>query len=90
MHYNIKNCHSNFNSNFNNYNPSNNFGSNCNDFCIPYEQDTEFNELAKAFVLFQKFCGVLCEEDALVKGTAFEELYMPYKPMKKCKKTKMC
>lgn len=93
------NCNNNCNNNYNNKgNTENKFMDNLekkpcndyNDFCIPYEQGTDFNELARAFVLFQKFCGVMCLEESLVKGTAFEELYMPYTPSKDCKKTKVC
>lgn len=85
------NCNKNLDCNFNpNNNNSNCFMGNYNCFCTPYEQGTEFNQLAKAFVLFQKFCGVLPLNEALVKGTAFEELYSPYMPINKPKKNKNC
>lgn len=62
----------------------------CKD-CIPYETKIMPDGLAKAYVPFQKFCSVLCPEEALVKGTVFPELASPYcgKPGN-CKCNKKC
>lgn len=49
-----------------------------NDFCVPYEQTIEVNSLATAYMPFQYMCSLLDYEEALVKGTVFPELTLPY------------
>ncbi len=46
--------------------------------CVPYEQTIEVKSLARAYVAFQKFCSIYDGEKAIVKGTLFPELDMPY------------
>ncbi len=63
-----------------NLNTSNTIGKrqpNCP--CIPQETVITDVQLAAAYVPFQKFCGILSPCEALIKGTAFPELYSPYK-----------
>lgn len=50
----------------------------CHKPCVPYEEEIQVDRLARAYVPFQHYCNVMDAEKALVRGTAFEELYMPY------------
>jgi len=45
--------------------------------CIPFEQRIIVNDLAKAFVPFQKYCSLLDPCEAFLAGTVFPELYKP-------------
>ena len=47
--------------------------------CIPKETIIKDVELARAYVPFQKYCGVMPPFESLCKGTAFAELFSPYK-----------
>ena len=47
--------------------------------CIPQQTVIEDVQLAAAYVPFQKFCGTLAPMEALCKGTAFIELFSPYR-----------
>lgn len=47
--------------------------------CIPQETSIECVRLATAYVPFQKFCGVWSPCMSLMTGTAFPELFSPYK-----------
>ncbi len=47
--------------------------------CIPQQTAIENVQLAAAYVPFQKYCGVCPPLEALCKGTAFMELYSPYR-----------
>lgn len=51
---------------------------NSNPACIPYEEFIKVDSLARAYVPFQKLCGLFDIEEALIKGTAFPELASPY------------
>ncbi|WP_317366387.1 spore coat associated protein CotJA [uncultured Tyzzerella sp.] len=51
--------------------------------CIPYEEYIKVDELARAYVPFQKLCSIYDKDEAMVKGTIFPELASPY-----CKKDK--
>lgn len=53
--------------------------------CIPYEEVIYVDELARAYVPFQKYCDILSPTNSLIRGTVFPELYKPY-----CKKDKEC
>lgn len=46
--------------------------------CIPQETVIRDVRLAMAYVPFQKMCMLLPPMEALMKGTAFPELYSPY------------
>ena len=47
--------------------------------CIP--QQTVLNDvrLARAYVPFQKYCGIMSPLESLMRGTAFAELFSPYR-----------
>jgi len=47
--------------------------------CIPQQTVLENVQLASAYVPFQKYCGVCPPMESLRKGTAFIELYSPYR-----------
>lgn len=47
--------------------------------CIPQETSINCVLLATAYVPFQKFCGVWSPCRSLTTGTAFPELYSPYR-----------
>ena len=47
--------------------------------CIPQQTVIEDVQLASAYVPFQKYCGVCPPLESLIKGTAFIELYSPYR-----------
>jgi hypothetical protein len=47
--------------------------------CVPQQTVISNVQLAAAYVPFQKYCGVLAPMEALSKGTAFMELYSPYR-----------
>ncbi|MGH4121499.1 MAG: spore coat associated protein CotJA [Clostridium sp.] len=47
--------------------------------CIPQETIIENVRLAAAYVPFQFLCAVFTPIEALRRGTAFPELYSPYK-----------
>lgn len=47
--------------------------------CIPYEENIEVNRLARAYVPFQTICSYFEPREALLNGTVFPSLYMPYK-----------
>lgn len=47
--------------------------------CIPQQTVIENVQLAAAYVPFQKYCGVCPPLESLMKGTAFIELYSPYR-----------
>ncbi|TYQ14674.1 UNVERIFIED_CONTAM: spore coat associated protein JA (CotJA) [Acetivibrio alkalicellulosi] len=51
--------------------------------CIPQETVLRNVRLARAYVPFQKMCSVYSPIEALEKGTAFPELYSPYKGVDK-------
>lgn len=56
----------------------------------PYEEPTEAEELASAYVPFQKIRFIYKPEESLRKGTIFPELYKPYKKKKEdCEKYKL-
>lgn len=46
--------------------------------CIPQEKEIKDVRLAQAYVPFQKYCSTYMPLEALMNGTAFPELYMPY------------
>ncbi|MGH4121023.1 spore coat associated protein CotJA [Clostridium sp.] len=54
--------------------PDNNSMNNC----IPQETVIENVRLAAAYVPFQNICALFTPVDALMRGTAFPELYSPY------------
>ena len=47
--------------------------------CTPQETDIKDVRLAMAYVPFQILCALFKPLEALNKGTAFPELYSPYK-----------
>jgi hypothetical protein len=47
--------------------------------CVPQQTVITNVQLAAAYVPSQQFCGVLAPMEALCKGTAFVELYSPYR-----------
>lgn len=47
--------------------------------CIPQETVIENVRLAAAYVPYQILCALFNPVDALMRGTAFPELYSPYK-----------
>lgn len=47
--------------------------------CVPQETSIHCVLLATAYVAFQKFCGVWSPCESLLTGTAFPELYSPYR-----------
>ncbi len=47
--------------------------------CVPQETSIHCVLLATAYVPFQKFCGVWSPCKSLLTGTAFPELYSPYR-----------
>ena len=51
--------------------------------CIPCEQKIICNDLARAFVPFQKYCSLLEPCEAFLAGTVFPELYKPEPYLKK-------
>ena len=53
---------------------------NCNNQqdCIPYEEYIKVVELARAYVPFQKLCGIFDLNEGLIQGTIFPELASPY------------
>ncbi|MDP4090665.1 MAG: spore coat associated protein CotJA [Bacillota bacterium] len=60
--------------------------------CIPQETVIKDVRLAMAYVPFHKMCTLLPPMEALLKGTAFPELFSPYegkdkkyKPPVKCR-----
>lgn len=46
--------------------------------CIPQEMVIENVRLAAAYIPFQYLCDLFNPAEALVKGTAFPELFSPY------------
>ncbi len=52
--------------------------------CVPQETYIKNVRLAAAYVPCQKFCTMFSPIEALMKGTAFPELFSPYEG--KCKK----
>lgn len=55
--------------------------------CIPQETEIKNVRLAAAYVPYQKLCELFNPIEALKKGTAFPELYSPYEPQDKEKKS---
>ena len=51
--------------------------------CIPFEQRIVVNDLARAFVPFQKYCSIFEPCEAFIAGTIFPELYKPEQYLKK-------
>lgn len=49
-----------------------------NKACIPQEMTITNVKLANAYVPFQKFCSLYPPLEALMKGTAFPELFSPF------------
>lgn len=47
--------------------------------CTPYEKTIDVEELARAYVPYQKICSYFEPKEALIKGTVFPSLYRPYK-----------
>jgi hypothetical protein len=47
--------------------------------CIPQETVIENVRLAAAYVPYQIICALFTPVEALMRGTAFPELYSPYK-----------
>ncbi len=47
--------------------------------CVPQETSIECVRLAEAYVPFQKFCGTWSPVKSLLTGTAFPELFSPYR-----------
>lgn len=47
--------------------------------CIPQEMMINNVRLAAAYVPFQKLCSLFVPMEALKRGTAFPELFSPYK-----------
>ncbi|MGN1319289.1 MAG: spore coat associated protein CotJA [Lachnospirales bacterium] len=47
--------------------------------CVPFEETIEVNELARAYVPIQIICSYFEPREALINGTVFPSLYMPYK-----------
>lgn len=52
-----------------------------------YNIDNKNLKLARAYVPFQKICGIYEKEEALIKGTIFKGLSSPYC---KCDNNIMC
>lgn len=50
--------------------------------CIPYEQTIEVDRLSFAYVPFQTICSYYEPKEALLNGTIFPSLFMPYKSIK--------
>lgn len=46
--------------------------------CVPYEEFIKVNELARAYVPFQKLCSIFDTTEGLINGTIFPELVSPY------------
>ena len=57
--------------------------------CIPQETTIKDVRLAAAYVPFQRLCTLLSPVEALKAGTAFPELYSPYKKVDKKYKPEM-
>lgn len=56
------------------------------DNCIPHETKIENVRLAAAYVPYQHICTLFTPFEALRRGTAFPELYSPWKGEdKKCR-----
>ncbi|MDQ2087679.1 spore coat associated protein CotJA [Herbivorax sp. ANBcel31] len=51
--------------------------------CVPQETVLRNVKLARAYVPFQRLCNVYSPIESLDKGTAFPELYSPYKGVDK-------
>ncbi|AUG58998.1 spore coat associated protein CotJA [Acetivibrio saccincola] len=51
--------------------------------CIPQETVLRNVRLARAYVPFQKLCSLYPPIEALKRGTAFPELYSPYRGVDK-------
>lgn len=47
--------------------------------CVPQQLVIKDVQLAAAYVPFQKYCGVMSPMESLCRGTAFAELYSPYR-----------
>jgi hypothetical protein len=47
--------------------------------CVPQETAIRCLRLATAYVPFQRYCGVWSPCKSLTTGTAFPELYSPYR-----------
>jgi len=51
--------------------------------CVPQEMMIDNVRLAAAYVPYQQMCELFNPLEALMKGTAFPELYSPYEPRDK-------
>lgn len=47
--------------------------------CVPFEENIRVNRLARAYVPYQIICSYFEPREALLKGTVFPSLYIPYK-----------
>ncbi len=50
-----------------------------NRHCIPQQTEIKNVQLAAAYVPYQKYCGIMSPLDSLIRGTAFPELFSPYR-----------
>lgn len=50
-----------------------------NRHCVPQQTEIKNVQLAAAYVPYQKYCGIMSPMDSLVRGTAFPELFSPYR-----------
>ena len=60
------------------YNYISNFRNQNVSACVPQETYIRDVRLAASYVPYQKFCTMLSPLEALMKGTAFPELFSPY------------
>ncbi len=47
--------------------------------CVPFEENIKVDRLARAYVPYQIICSYFEPKEALLNGTVFPSLYMPYK-----------
>lgn len=51
----------------------------CSSSCIPFEKEIKVDRLARAYIPYQIICSYFEPKEALLNGTVFPSLYMPYK-----------